>query len=194
MNRVRERATNTLEHLEMSALGRRVRHQPEPEPELDESGSGWMLFFWGALTALALWWLYLRPVTTERRLQELRPGRRPGPRPGSRPANARPPQYREPAQTITPAAEMPEGEEQAEDDLTLIFGIGPARFARLREAGITTFAALAIADIDQLHDILSGVGGGIADVATWAEQASLAAKGDWEGFEAMQEQLRAERE
>jgi small subunit ribosomal protein S2 len=134
-------------------------------------------------------------VTTERRLHALRPGRRPGPRAGSRPANARPPQYREPTQTITPAAEMPEDDdEQAEDDLTLIFGIGPARFARLREAGISTFAALAIADAEQLRDILSGVGVGNADVTTWPEQASLAAKGDWEAFEAMQEQLRAERE
>ena len=177
----------------MSRLGRMVRRAPEPEPELDEGGNGWMLFFWGALTALALWWLYLRPVTTERRQRALRPGRRPGPRPGSRPANARPPQYREAAQTITPAAEMPEGEEQAEDDLTLIFGIGPARFARLREAGITTFAALAVADTEQLRDILSGVGVDDGDVNTWAEQASLAARGDWEGFEAMQDQLRAER-
>ncbi len=195
MNRVRARASNTWEHMEIGLRGRRGRPPSEAEapdvPE-DDDDSRLALFFWGMLTALTLWWLYLRPVTTERRLNQLRASPRPGPRPGSRPASNRPPQYREREPAITPAAEETE---PAEDDLTLIWGIGPARATRLQEAGIGSFAALAVADAEQLRDILAGVGVGVgnADISSWPEQASLAARGDWEGLEAYKEQLRAER-
>jgi predicted flap endonuclease-1-like 5' DNA nuclease len=156
--------------------------------EVDDEGSSAYLFFWGVLTALTLWWLYLRPLTTSRKLNTLRARPRPGPRPGSRPANAVPAQRHRPTEAVITPAEA-EPETPAEDDLTAIFGIGPARAARLREAGIGTFAALAVVDAEQLREILSGA----VDVSSWPEQASLAAKSDWVGLDALQSQLRAER-
>lgn len=188
MNQIRERASIAWNHLGSSALGRLARRQPAPAVavEKDEAeASGAQLFFWGALTGLLLWWLYVRPKTAERRLQRLRAGQRPGPRAGSRPANARPPQHREQA---PPPERTPKPAAASEDDFTLLFGIGPARAARLREAGITSFEALALADAEQLRDILGG-----AEVGTWPEQATLAARGDWDGLHSLQEQLRAER-
>jgi small subunit ribosomal protein S2 len=196
MNQVLERTNTTREHLAFW-LRRHWPSETEPldrETEAAAEGDGaddegaLPLFVWGAITALVLWWLYLRPATPERRLRKvntLRANPRPGPRPGSRPANAAPSARRG---DITPAQTA-----VAEDDLTRVYGIGPARAARLREAGIATFAALAMADADQLRDILEGVGGNPADLSTWPEQASLAAKGDWDGLQAAQEQLRAAR-
>jgi predicted flap endonuclease-1-like 5' DNA nuclease len=90
-------------------------------------------------------------------------------------------------------AEAPAAADGGEDDLTLVYGIGPARATRLREAGIVTFAALAAADEAQLREILAGVGPGGFDPSSWPRQARLAARGDWEGLEAFKEQLRAER-
>ncbi len=199
MHNVRDRADTALEHMAIGwrSRWRRLRDEPErvdePEDEAEEGGSNAALFFWGMLTALTLWWLYLRPGPTERRLSHLRAGpRAAGPEPRAASATgvtqAAPPQV-----TITPPADASEGAES--DDLTLIYGIGPARATRLVEAGIGTFAALAVADAEQLRDILTGVGVSVgnADVASWPEQASLAARGDWEGLEAYKEQLRADR-
>ena len=162
-------------------------------PEADETNGTLPLFVWGAVTALALWWLYLRPASTERKLARL--GGRLKPRlykvAGGRPGIGRATLPASPAAdpvTLTPAAPA-----QPDDDLTRILGIGPARAARLRAAGLTTFAALAVADAEQLRDILAGVRVGAADMSSWPEQASLAAKGDWDGLEALQDRLRAER-
>jgi small subunit ribosomal protein S2 len=94
---------------------------------------------------------------------------------------------------VAPAVTPAETEPQAADDLTRVYGIGPARAARLHEAGIHTFAALAVADAEQLRAILDGVGGANLDLASWPEQASLAAKSDWAGLEALQAQLREAR-
>jgi predicted flap endonuclease-1-like 5' DNA nuclease len=187
-----ERASTTWDHVRF-ALGRRP---PQPEvvadepEEAEDGGSGLALFVWGALTALVLWWLYLRPGPAERRSQPAARSRTPpaGRQPSPPPARAAPQRERAVAPAAAPTA--PEA-----DDLTLVYGIGPARAARLREAGITTFAALAVADAEQLRDILVGVGVGVgnADVSSWPQQAALAARGDWDGLETYQEQLREER-
>lgn len=183
-------------HARRSAAARSAR-LPKSGAAADDR-SGLTIFAWGALAALALWWLYLRPASTQRKvarlegkLNTLRPNRRPGPRPGSRPAT--PPtaarvQAAAPSATLTPAVPP-----EPDDDLTRILGIGPARAARLREAGITHFAALAVADAEQLRDLLAGVPVGAADLNSWPEQASLAARGDWDGLAALQDRLRAER-
>jgi predicted flap endonuclease-1-like 5' DNA nuclease len=205
MEEVLDRANTILEHARFGWRGRHRLKHVDPEffeddeddeddegEESEESGSGWALFLWGAVTALALWWLYLRPAMAERRLRKvntLRPAERPGRPPGSRPASAN---QQSRAQTSTPITEA-EPVEVRRDDLTLIWGIGPARAARLVEVGITTFAALAVADTEQLRDILAGVGVETPEMDTWPEQASLAAKGDWQGLEALQDRIRAER-
>jgi predicted flap endonuclease-1-like 5' DNA nuclease len=96
-------------------------------------------------------------------------------------------------------AEPVEAEEEAAppepDDLKLIEGIGPKISELLAEAGITTFAQLAASDVDELERIVRHEGGiRIANPTTWPQQAGLAAEGDWDGLEALQERLVAGRE
>lgn len=80
------------------------------------------------------------------------------------------------------------------DDLQRIEGIGPKISSVLQEAGIMTFSQLAQTPADRVREILSesGISGaaGIHDPATWSEQARLAAKGDWETLQALQDELR----
>lgn len=79
-----------------------------------------------------------------------------------------------------------------EDDLKAIEGIGPKIAEALREGGITTFAELAAADLDQLNSILEGKIR-IFHPDTWSEQAALAAAGKWDELEALQEKLQGGR-
>lgn len=80
------------------------------------------------------------------------------------------------------------------DDLTRIEGIGPKISGLLQEAGISTFADLAETGDDRLRDIMSEAGlAALADPATWAEQARLAAEGQWERLEALQNELKGGR-
>jgi predicted flap endonuclease-1-like 5' DNA nuclease len=65
----------------------------------------------------------------------------------------------------------------AEDDLTVIEGIGPKTAALLKENGITTFALLATTEISFLEKMLRDKGWQFAKPKSWPEQASLAAKG-----------------
>ena len=198
MERVLERANTILEHATFGWRGRHHLKHVDPEffendeDDAEESGSGWALFLWGMVTALALWWLYLRPAVAQRRLGKvntLQPSARSARPPGSRPASAN---QQSRAQASTPITEA-EPVEVRRDDLTLIWGIGPARAARLVEVGIATFEALAVADMEQLRDILAGIGVETPEMDSWPEQASLAAKGDWQGLEALQDRIRAER-
>lgn len=78
------------------------------------------------------------------------------------------------------------------DDLKVIEGIGPKIAEVLQEGGITTFAELAAADLDQLNAILEGKVR-IFHPDTWSEQASLAAAGKWDELEALQEELKGGR-
>src|SRR5690606_8468679 len=81
------------------------------------------------------------------------------------------------------------------DDLTKIWGIGPAIVSALNDAGIRTYAQLAEADLDTLREAVNaGTGTSDANVneETWAAQARLAAAGDWEGHAALVERLKAE--
>jgi len=82
------------------------------------------------------------------------------------------------------------------DDLELIEGIGPKIAAVLQAAGIVTFAQLAEIEVDGLKQILQEANPNLlrlADPATWPEQASLAARGDWEAFEQLQATLKGGR-
>lgn len=85
------------------------------------------------------------------------------------------------------AAWAPYGQEQLE----AIEGIGPKIAELLRAAGITTFRRLADTPTVELARILEQAGPRfrLADPATWCEQADLAARGDWAGFEALKEKL-----
>ncbi|RME05835.1 MAG: DUF4332 domain-containing protein [Anaerolineae bacterium] len=84
-------------------------------------------------------------------------------------------------------------EPQAEDDLTRIEGIGPKTAAAFRAAGITTFAQLAASDTATLQEILDANDLRLGDPGTWVEQAKLAAQGDWEALERLQDELKGGR-
>ena len=80
------------------------------------------------------------------------------------------------------------------DDLTRIEGIGPKISGLLQAAGISTFADLAEAGVDRLQEIIADAGlGALADPTSWAEQARLAAEGQWERLEALQDELKGGR-
>jgi large subunit ribosomal protein L21 len=77
------------------------------------------------------------------------------------------------------------------DDLELIEGIGPKIAELLRNDGITTFDALAKASVEQIQASLDKGGSkfNMAKPETWAEQAALAAKGDWDAFDKLTQEL-----
>lgn len=72
------------------------------------------------------------------------------------------------------------------DRLERIEGIGPKIAGALRTAGLTTFEAVAAADVDTLKAALSAAGLRFApSLPTWARQAGLLAAGDEDGFQAL---------
>ena len=77
------------------------------------------------------------------------------------------------------------------DDLELIEGIGPKIAELLKAAGIDTFDALAKAPVEKVQEVLEAGGSkfNLAKPATWAEQAALAASGDWAAFDKLTEEL-----
>jgi predicted flap endonuclease-1-like 5' DNA nuclease len=91
----------------------------------------------------------------------------------------------------SPPARTPVSSKQ--DDLKRIEGIGPKTQNLLNEAGITTFAKLASADLTKLESILRKARLYMIDPSTWLEQAQLAAAGEWEALAELQAQLRGGR-
>jgi large subunit ribosomal protein L21 len=79
----------------------------------------------------------------------------------------------------------------APDDLVKIEGIGPKINDLLVKAGITTFAQLSVTSVEKIKEILKAGGNRFAshDPSTWAEQAALAAKGDWAAFKVLTDSL-----
>ncbi|HJS19867.1 MAG TPA: 50S ribosomal protein L21 [Anaerolineales bacterium] len=81
-------------------------------------------------------------------------------------------------------------EKQVEvDDLTKLEGIGPKVAKVLNQAGISTFAALSEAKVEEIQKFLSDAGLKMMDPTTWPEQAKLAASGDWEALKKLQDKL-----
>ena len=90
---------------------------------------------------------------------------------------------------VPPEAHVHPLAEKPADDLVRIEGIGPKVAKVLNEAGITTFEALAHANAADVQKVLSAAGLQMMNPEGWIEQASLAAKGDWAGFEKLQSEL-----
>jgi len=82
------------------------------------------------------------------------------------------------------------------DDFTKIDGIGPKVSVILRFSGIKTFSKLASADAAELREILEAENPSLlrlTDPSTWSEQARMAAEGEWEDLQALQESLKESR-
>ncbi len=92
-----------------------------------------------------------------------------------------------------PEVTQPAAGAQEADDLTRIEGIGPKVAEALQAAGIQTFAQLAEADVESVRQILTQAGLKMMNPEGWIEQAQLAAQGDWQGFEALQAELKGGR-
>ncbi len=87
-------------------------------------------------------------------------------------------------------AEPTEPETSVEpDDLTKMEGIGPKISGILQEKGIKTYSQLANTSVEELKQILTDAKIKIAHPDTWPEQAALAAAGNWDALEKLQDEL-----
>ena len=75
------------------------------------------------------------------------------------------------------------------DDFTTFEGIGPVYEAKLKHAGIATFAQLAASDEATLKEIIQAPAWRRVNYGEWIEQARLAAAGDDAGLKAYQAEL-----
>jgi predicted flap endonuclease-1-like 5' DNA nuclease len=77
------------------------------------------------------------------------------------------------------------------DDLTVIEGIGPKINELFKNAGLKTFAQVAVASVPQMRKILDDGGSRfrIANPETWAQQAALAAANKWTELKKLQDEL-----
>ncbi len=101
----------------------------------------------------------------------------------------------EPRAADTPVAQAaPSASGGQQDDLTRLEGIGPTLQTVLYAAGYGTYNALASATPDAItRAVKEGGFKAPFDAASWPEQASLAAKGDWSALEKLQSSLTAGR-
>lgn len=86
-----------------------------------------------------------------------------------------------------------EEEPHEPDDLTKIEGIGPKIASVFNASGISTFSQLAGFDVEKLQQILDEADVRLGDPSTWAEQAKLAAEGDWDALDKLQDELQGGR-
>ncbi len=79
----------------------------------------------------------------------------------------------------------------AKDDLSIIEGIGPKIAQVLVDNGITTFAQLAATDAAAVSAMLKASGGrfGLANPASWGEQAALLRDGKMDEFKKLTDAL-----
>ncbi len=146
-------------------------------------GLPWWLWLVGlALLGLLLWLLFGRSKPA--------PAPAPTPKPVAKPAA---PPVAKPVETKTaPVAPKPV---VTPDDLTKIEGIGPKINGVLQAAGIHTFVELSQSSTAELERILeaSDIRGSYGDPTTWPAQAELAAAGEWEALQSMQDALKGGR-
>jgi len=154
-------------------------------PMAEEEGNPWwiwilILLAFVAFGAFVLWY-WMRSGQEEEE----------APKPA---AEAGPPTPVSPVEAEPPKAEAPQPEKAAApDDLKVVEGIGPKIASVLHEAGIESFEKLAALSAKQIREVLSARSIWVARPDTWPEQASLAADGDWDGLEALKEQLKGGR-
>ncbi len=85
-------------------------------------------------------------------------------------------------------------DDDSNDDLQIVEGIGPKIASVLNSAGIRSFRRLAGTSVDNLREILDKAGiSHIADPSTWGEQAQHAAEGALDKLQELQERLKGGR-
>ena len=77
------------------------------------------------------------------------------------------------------------------DDLTKVEGIGPKIAQIFKDAGITTFEALATKEIEELKEVLTAAGPrfGSKNPNSWPKQARMAADGKWDELKVWQDSV-----
>ena len=101
----------------------------------------------------------------------------------------------EPHAAVEPEPE-PESQPEAPaepDALQKLEGIGPKVASLLNDNGITTFAQLAGTPVEKLQEILDANKLQMMHPASWPEQAKLAAAGDWDALQKLQDGLKGGR-
>jgi len=142
----------------------------------------WALIILALLVLLFLWW-WQRPRKVPTGTETAEPSLS-ADTPAAGVEVAEPPVVVQvPAAEAVPAPPEP-------DDLKRIEGIGPKISDLLQAAGIMTFVQLAATDVEQLEQIVKEAGIRLAYPSTWPEQAGLAAAGEWEALEKLQEELK----
>lgn len=94
-------------------------------------------------------------------------------------------------QKATPQKKRKSARKSGTSDLQKVEGIGPKIARILTENGIRDLADLSRAKVSTLKNILKKAGKryALADPGTWAEQAKLGARGDWDAMEKLKEKL-----
>ena len=82
------------------------------------------------------------------------------------------------------------------NDMKIIEGVGPKIAGLINDAGIMTWAELAVCPVERIQEILTAAGGRyrLANPQTWPKQAALAANGNWTALKAYQDALDGGRE
>ena len=83
--------------------------------------------------------------------------------------------------------------DRREDDLKKIEGIGPKVEKILKDAGIRNYEALSHANPEEVQNVLKEAGLQMMNPEGWFEQAELAANGDWDGLQKLQDDLKGGR-
>jgi len=99
----------------------------------------------------------------------------------------------EQVEVMVEAEESKPKRKKVADDLVKIEGIGLKTVKLLNRAGIETFEDLAQAKAADVQKLLDGAGLQMMNPEGWIDQAKLAAKGDWDGFEKLQRELKGGR-
>lgn len=119
------------------------------------------------------------------------------PMPKAKPAPKKAAEEKVEVAVATPVkAAEPAASKAKSDDLKKIEGIGPAIEKLLNAEGILTFAALSATAPEKIKDILTAAGSHFSfhDPATWPHQASLAAAGNWDELNKLQDELKGGKE
>jgi len=156
------------------------------EGEEDKPFPWWLVLLILAIVFLVVIWALTRNAARTEVPHVEHKAAEAAPEPAPLPAEAARAPEPVPAEVPAPAPVVP-------DDLKLIEGIGPKISSLLNQAGIFTFAQLADTPVAGLQAILDKAGLRLGDPTTWPEQARLAAQGDLEGLQALQDSLKGGR-